>query len=200
MTNNVEQSSCDTSIDFIIKDKGLVSSCVLSFGFTRFLSLAYFIRDLPYGRVVQSDSVISVIKEHRGTCSSKHLLLATLSNEAERDDIQLMVGIYQMSEKNTPGIGTVLQESGLSFIPEAHCYLKVGNIRYDFTGLKKGETSPFESLLYEKCVLPSDLYKIKERLHQAEILKYALQLNLNSQKVWKVREACIRNLSERSAD
>lgn len=200
MTNDVEQSSCDILIDFKIKDKGFVSSYVLSLGFTKFLSLAHHIRDLPYGRVVQSDSVISVIKEHRGTCSSKHLLLATLSSEAERDDIQLMVGIYQMSEKNTPGIGTVLQESGLSFIPEAHCYLKVGDIRYDFTGLKEGETSPFESLLYEKCVLPYDLYKIKERLHRTEIIKFALQLNLNSQRVWNVREACIRNLSARSTD
>ena len=35
-----------------------------------------------------------------------------------------MLGIYEMSDRNTPGVGRVLTAHGLSYIPEAHCYLR----------------------------------------------------------------------------
>jgi hypothetical protein len=40
-----------------------------------------------------------------------------------------MLGIYEMHERNTPGVGAVLEREGLSGIPEAHCYLVVNQRR-----------------------------------------------------------------------
>jgi hypothetical protein len=34
-------------------------------------------------------------------------------------DIVLVLGIYEMSEQNTPGVGAVLAKYGLTMLPEA---------------------------------------------------------------------------------
>ena len=38
-----------------------------------------------------------------------------------------------MNNLNTPKIGETILESGLEYIPEAHCYLKLNNQRIDIT-------------------------------------------------------------------
>ena len=60
--------------------------------------------------------------EGRGTCSTKHALLADLARENRRH-VALVLGIYEMDEDNTQEIGTVLDRNGLPCVPEAHCYL-----------------------------------------------------------------------------
>ena len=64
---------------------------------------------------------MAVLTEGCGTCSSKHALLAGLA-AAQRLPVALMLGIYLMNERNTPGIGPVLARYGLAEIPEAHCF------------------------------------------------------------------------------
>jgi hypothetical protein len=182
-------------IDFPIQNKGQFSSLVLELGYGRFLGFADFVKSLPYGRTSDNQNVTAVIHEKRGTCSSKHVLLASLARECGYTDIQLMVGIYQMCEDNTPGVGKVLEEAGLNYLPEAHNYLLFKNKRYDFTGLKKGKSSPFESLYFEQSVNPEELSQTKKKLHQAEISKFAEQLKLDPRNIWVIRETCIRALS-----
>jgi hypothetical protein len=184
-------------IDFPIENKGYLAVSVLRLGYTHFLDLANFIRSLPYGRTSDTQNVLAVINEKRGTCSSKHVLLTALAHECGHGDIQLMVGIYKMCEENTPGVGKLLKEAGLSYLPEAHNYLLFNTKRYDFTGLKEGKSSPFDSLFFEQSVNVGELFQIKKALHQAEISKFAEQLKLDAQNIWKIREACIQVLSTR---
>lgn len=60
-----------------------------------------------------------------------------------------MVGIYRMNRANTPKLEPVLARYGYSFIPEAHCYVKQGDRRFDFTRYsdKTEDQDPFDSLL-----------------------------------------------------
>jgi hypothetical protein len=60
-----------------------------------------------------------VLEEGCGTCTTKHATLTELARE-QRIDVQLVLGIYEMNERNTPGVGRVLGAYGLSCIPEAH--------------------------------------------------------------------------------
>src|SRR5690606_8990321 len=105
--------------------------------------------------------------------SSKHRLLATVAHELGHFEVQLTVGIYEMDEHNTPGVGAVLRAAGLRSIPEAHCYLTVHDERFDFTGLPPGPISPFHALLSEHLVLPADLHEAKLRLHKQAISAWA---------------------------
>jgi len=74
-------------------------------------------------RKTLSDSHLPTRVPRRFTCTTKHALLAALARE-QHINAQLVLGIYEMSERNTPGVGHVLSRYGLSYIPEAHCHLR----------------------------------------------------------------------------
>ncbi|TAN11149.1 MAG: hypothetical protein EPN34_08115 [Burkholderiaceae bacterium] len=106
-----------------------------------------------------------------------------------------MVGIFAMCEANTPGVGTVLDAAGLTSIPEAHCYLKINGERFDFTGLRSGTASPFESLVTEQVVAPAALAERKIHFHKDAIAAWAPAHGLTAKAAWPIREACIAALA-----
>jgi hypothetical protein len=165
-------------------------------GLTTFAAAAEYVRKIPYGRHPPSDSVLMPLHAHRGTCSSKHRLLAALACELGRTDIVLMLGLYEMSERNTPGVGVVLADAGLKAIPEAHCYLMHGATRLDYTGLPAGIASPFDSLIDERPIRPELLPTIKEPFHRSALRHWALSLGINPKRAWDVRERCIEHLAK----
>jgi hypothetical protein len=137
---------------------------------------------------------MAVLTQNRGTCSSKHRLLAEVVQEFQQIPITLTVGIYDMHEDNTPGVGAVLDLAGVTSIPEAHCYLMLGSSRFDFTGLRLGATSPFQSLVCETAVSPKNLAEQKKRLHAERLLIWAGQHGVSLEDAWAIREACIAAL------
>ncbi|HEX5513078.1 MAG TPA: hypothetical protein VFY81_01675, partial [Gammaproteobacteria bacterium] len=127
-----------TEIRFPLTDSQPLCRALRAFGLVTFEALAEQVRAVPYGRPQKPDELLSVLTENRGTCSGKHRLLAAVAHECGRSEIELIVGIYAMSEDNTPGVGGVLQSAGVMSIPEAHCYLAAHGRRLDFTGLGSG--------------------------------------------------------------
>jgi hypothetical protein len=182
-------------LDFPITSGGPVSTEVRKSGFTDFVTLAEHVRAIPYGRPADTKDVFSVLKENLGTCCSKHRLLATVAHECGHHEVELMVGVYEMSENNTPGVGSVLSEVSLNSIPEAHCYLRVAGSRYDFTGLPAGASTPFDSLLSEEPILPADLTETKLPVHQKAMASWAIQHGMDLTRAWSIREACIEALA-----
>lgn len=160
-----------------------------------FLKLALFVETLPYGRTVSSLDPAVVLFEKKGTCSTKHRLLAAVAHDCGYRDIHLVVGIYAMNEINTPGVGEVLTRAHLEYVPEAHCYLKHNDLRYDFTGLGSGAISPFASLYEEHIVDPHQLIKKKIALHREFVDRWANERKLSPELVWRIRENCIAALS-----
>jgi len=187
----------DTSglLDFPITECGALSQLVCSRGYGRFEEIAEAVRALPYGRVQHLDDIASVLKEQKGTCSSKHRFLAALAHECGHVEVQLMVGLYEMSERNTPGVRAALRIEQLSSIPEAHCYLMCGGQRFDFTGLAAGAVSPFESLIEERAVSPESLLSTTATYHRGMIDAWARQRGLDGDRVWAIRERCIALLA-----
>lgn len=172
---------------------------IRGFGITTFAQLVQHVSTIPYGRTT-SHLPLATLVENRGTCSSKHRLLAEVAREFQQFQVALVVGIYEMSEDNTPGVGVVLDAAGLASIPEAHCYLKVDDSRFDFTGLPAGLKSPFQSLVSETVVSPVQLIEDKKRLHLGILQTWADGHDLSLDDAWAIREACIAELSARSSD
>jgi hypothetical protein len=164
-------------------------------GFISFDQLAEHVRLLTYERTVNSQDPAAVLREGRGTCSSKHRLLAAVAQDSGRFDVKLMIGIYEMSEDNTPGVGSVLSAASITSIPEAHCYLSVQGDRLDFTGLAPGTLSPFTALIAESVVSPPDLTETKSRLHRQALDAWARAHGTTAELAWATREACIAALS-----
>jgi hypothetical protein len=181
-------------LDFPLTGSGLLSAAVRVLGFASFTDVAEFIRLLPYGRPTDEDQA-AILRARTGTCSSKHRFLAALAHECGRVDVSLTVGLYEMSERNTPGVGFILAAAGVDVIPEAHCYLTCEGQRYDFTGLVAGQISPFDSLMDERSVAPDDLPAVKLKYHQEAIARWATQVGLDFNRAWQLREECIASLA-----
>jgi hypothetical protein len=115
-----------------LKPAGVVTTAFLGVAKTDLRTAAQYVCALPYGRNSDPTDPVIVLAEQRGTCSTKHALLRRLAIE-QGLDIALVLGIYEMTERNTPGVGPVLRRHGLSSLLEAHCYLRTGGKRIDVT-------------------------------------------------------------------
>jgi hypothetical protein len=182
---------------FRIEPASLLCEAARANGLDDFRSLCAYVQALPYARVTRPNEPLLVLQEGRGTCSSKHQLLARVAHDCGHREVHLTVGIYAMSQANTPGVHAVLQQAGLLSIPEAHCYLTVGGHRFDFTGLPPGSESPFTALLEEHIVDPHALGQSKMGLHERTLESWSAQAGLSAQRAWSIREACIDALTSR---
>lgn len=178
--------------DFRLSGGGEATSRFRSLGIEDYRAAARFIRDLPYGRTSDRSDYRLVLEEGRGTCSTKHALLAALAREHDAG-IELRIGIYLLDGKNTPGTAPVLRRHGLPALPEAHCYLASRNKRVDVTGV---EGTTIEGFLHEEVIDPDQIGPYKVRLHGDFLRSWARRRRLDPERVWRVREECIDALSE----
>jgi hypothetical protein len=162
-------------------------------------SAAQYVARLPYGRNSQPEDPLIVLAEQRGTCSTKHSLLCRLAIE-QALPISLIVGLYEMTGRNTPGIEPVLRRYGLNGLLEAHCYLRSGSNRIDVT--KESATDrvdPIEPFLHEEEIDPKQITHYKTDLHQKLLKQWiagnALLKDFSFEQVWSIREECIASLS-----
>jgi hypothetical protein len=171
---------------------------VLDRGLTDFRQLAEYVRALPYDRISDTANPALVLREECGTCSFKHQLLVVIAHDCDHSEFQLTVGIYAMSEQNTPGVRAALNSTAFSSIPEAHCYLTVSGDRFDFTGLSSGSSSPFDALIAEHIVSPEELPTMKLELHMRALGTWANRAGISTAAAWTIREACISALKHRA--
>jgi len=170
-----------------------ISSQFSARGARTFGDAAALTASLPYGRNSDRTDPHLVLIENRGTCSTKHALLALLAEELELD-VQLTLGIYEMDGGNTPGVENVLVAAGLSAVPEAHCYLRASDERIDVTRNVSSDKSPFAALLYEEAIIPAQIGDYKAKMHRDFVRSWAEKRGLDAELVWNVREQCIVNL------
>ncbi len=160
-------------------------------GLGTFHRVADRVLHLPYGRTSDRWALQSVLREGRGTCSTKHALLATLAGE-HGVELPLMLGIYEMNGVNTPAVGPVLKQAGLASLPEAHCYLLWGKTRIDLTGVGRATD---ETFLLEERILPGQIGDYKVRRHREFLDQWRRERGLASrwtlEALWEVRERCI---------
>jgi hypothetical protein len=162
-----------------------------------FQEAAAFVHGLPYGRNTDRADFDAVLREHRGTCSTKHALLAALAEEEDLP-IRLMVGLYAMGEANTPGVGEALRRHGFDQVPEAHCYLEFDGVRVDITHANRPLSAEPIRIEHEHPIRPVDIGRAKIELHQAYIrawLASPAAPQRSFDEVWRAREAAIAALA-----
>lgn len=172
----------------LVKEKGIYS----------WEKLIQYTRKIPYGRNTSRTDFSLVIKENKGTCSSKHAFLKSIADLNHIPDIKLILGMYKMNQANTPKIGNALSSHNVDYIPEAHCYLKIDNRTVDITT----EASQFDTIkndiLQEKEITPEQVVEYKVKYHKSFIKKWIKGQNItyDFDTIWSIREKCIKNLSD----
>ena len=169
-------------------------------GVEDFRGAGRLLQSLPYGRNASPGHPLCVLSEGRGTCSTKHALLARLAVEQDQP-IHLALGTYEMCEANTPGVGAVLEQYDLPFVLEAHCYVTFGSHRIDVTRAVDTPGEPISRFLHEERITPDQIGAYKAALHQQMLRTWVdsnpeLTSGHGFEEIWSIREACIAALGE----
>ena len=138
-----------------------------------------------------------VLSEKKGTCSSKHALLKSIADFNNVPNINLIIGIYRMTESNTPKIGVELTENSIKFIPEAHCYLKINVNRIDLTTKESEFDKIKKDILQEKVIEPNQVSKFKVDYHKDFVKRWLKEIKskFTFNEIWRIREKFIENLT-----
>jgi hypothetical protein len=176
-----------------------VSAEVIARGISDFQMAGRYLQALPYGRTADRADFGAVLREGKGTCSTKHALLAALAHE-QNLPVVLTLGIYNMHEGNTPGVGAVLTRYGLTSLPEAHCYLTYHGRRIDITRSGAEPIEPITQFLYEETILPEQIGDHKVTLHRQYMQQWVNHAETvrerSVEEMWRIREECIAALAQ----
>ena len=168
-----------------------------SLGIKTWNDLIIHTKNLPYGRNNNRTDLTLVISEGKGSCSSKHAFLKKVADLNNIPNIKLILGMYKMNTINTPGIGTVMSDNDIQFIPEAHCYLSINNEKTDITSENADFSALTKDIIQEIEITSEQVALFKVSYHK-EYLKSWIKENdipFSFDELWTIREQCIANLS-----
>lgn len=135
-----------------IAHAGSISRTFLGLGIKEFQDACRYVHELPYGYNSNRDDLMILFKENRGSCTTKHAVIATLAAELGLD-IAKHIGIYAMTEPIVTGTQKILDHYDLPYIPMVHCFLVYGDERVDLSeGNQNGKNGPIDNFLYTAAV------------------------------------------------
>lgn len=115
-----------------LSDSGRLGRRFTALGVTTFRDACAWVQDLPYGANRAGRHAEGVFEDMRGTCRSKHDLIAALARELDLR-VSKYVGAYRLDESVVEGAGAVLAAYGLTYVPQIHCVLKYDERFFDLT-------------------------------------------------------------------
>jgi hypothetical protein len=184
--------------DQLITEAGPVSKEFLGLGIRSFHEACRYVHELLYGYNSDRDDLMILFKEKRGTCTTKHAVIATLAHEMELP-IQKNVGIYAMTEEIVTGTNDLLAQFNVPCIPMLHCFLVYEKFRVDLTeGNRNGKNRSIEDFLFVQKVDPNisakDEYMIYRKAVSEVILKRPEFKGTDLKRILQAREEGLKLL------
>lgn len=137
-----------------ILDSGRISEKFRNLNILTFHKAYEYIHELPYGYNSDSDDPMILFKEKKGTCITKHSVIASLAQE-QGLLVEKHIGIYAMTERIVSGTNVILEKYKLPFIPMTHCFLVYKDFKVDLTeGNNNGKNQAIEQFLFTQKVAP----------------------------------------------
>jgi hypothetical protein len=182
---------------------GPVSEKLLQLGIRTFRDAAWHVRRLPYGENTRSLDSLVLLSEGRGTCITKHGLVARLASELALPVFRLE-GFYRLNDGIVAGTGAILAEYGIEYIPRTHCFLACPNGYVDLTeGNCTGKNGTIESYIEIFRVKPDTSEEENELLYRSFYKKMCGEqscfANLGVEKMLEVLGRCRKINAERCA-
>lgn len=165
-------------------------------GCPTFRDAAQWVQALPYGRNADRTRPELVLSEHRGTCSTKHALLALLAEE-QGLDVEMRLVFIRLDRTTSPAVAAVLDRHAVQYLPEAHCVLRTPQGTVDLTHPNgDGEPPEFDE---EADLDPEELGEPKILRHRTRLAQLLttdkdLHARFDLDSLWAVREECIAAL------
>jgi hypothetical protein len=192
--------SYDNLPDAEITLSGEISKKFLDLGIKTFTNACLYVHNIEYGYNSDKDDRMILFKENKGSCTTKHGVIAELAKEL---DIPLYkkVGIYKLTEEITNGADEILQKHEVPFIPMVHCFLVFENFRFDLTeGNNNGKKTSIEEFIHDEKVIPfisrKDEYKLFRKVLDEEIMNMPEIQGIEKRALLKAREEGIKLLKD----
>jgi hypothetical protein len=161
--------------DKVFYSLGIISAEFLKLGIERFIDACRYVHALPYGYNSDRDDLMILFKENRGTCTTKHAVIATLAEELDLP-ITKHIGIYAMTEEIVTGTNEILAKYSLPYVPMIHCFLVYNSFKVDLTeGNNNGKNRSIEDFLFTQRVEPNVSAKDEYLLYRKALKDHILR-------------------------
>ena len=167
----------------LLRGDGPIGSTFVQRQIFTYRAAADVIWSLPYARNSDGPGKYKrVLIEERGTCSSKHALLAALARE-EGLAVQLFLGFYELNGINAPGSAKTLRHYGLDAVPESHCWLQHDNHFIDVSWpadaiQQRDLATKRRNYFWQQVIQPEDVDAKRDELHRLVIKEWAAKKGL----------------------
>lgn len=186
--------------DAEIVASGVISKRFLELGITSFKEACLYVHNIEYGYNSDKDDKMILFKENRGSCTTKHGVIAKL---AEEHNIPLYkkVGIYKLTEDIATGTGKILGKYNIPYVPMIHCFLIYEKYRFDITeGNNNGKNTSIEEFIHDEKVIPfiliKDEYLLFKRVLEEKIMTSPEMDGIEKRTLLKAREEAIKLLKD----
>ena len=192
--------SYDKLPDAEIKPGGEMSRKFLELGIKSFKQACEYVNIIEYGYNSNYDDKLIFFKEKKGTCTSKHAVIAGLAEELNIP-LYKHVGVYKFTEEISTGANEILKKYKIPYVPMVHCFLVYRNLRFDLTeGNCNGKNTTIDKLIYEEKVDPfisgKDEYLLFKRVLKKQILQSKEMKGIKERSLLKARSESIILLTQ----
>lgn len=185
-----------------IKDNGKISRKFLELGITSFKEACDYVHNIEYGYNTDYEDRMILFNENRGTCTTKHAIIAGLAEELEIP-LYKYVGIYKFTEEISTGTNEILKKYNIPYVPMTHCFLKYKDFQFDLTeGNCNGKNTTLEEFLHVEKVNPfisrKDEYLLFKRVLKEKVLLSKEMDGISERTLLKAREESIILIKQNS--
>ena len=179
---------------------GDISRKFLDLGIKTFQKACLYIHNLDYGYNSDKDDKMILFKENRGSCTTKHGVIAQLAEELNIP-LYKKIGIYKLTEDIATGTGKILGKYNIPYIPMIHCFLVYEKYRFDITeGNNNGKNTSIEEFIHDEKVIPfiliKDEYLLFKRVLEEKIMTSPEMDGIEKRTLLKAREEAIKLLKD----
>ena len=166
--------SYDKLPDAQINSVGELSIKFLDLGIKTFRGACDYVHTIDYGHNTNYDDKMIFFKEKKGTCTTKHAVIAGLAEELEIP-LYKHVCIYKFTEDITTGVDEILKKFEIPYIPMVHCFIVYEKYKFDLTeGNHNGKKKPIDDCIHSERVDPfisrKDEYLLFKKVLKEKIL------------------------------
>lgn len=186
--------------DIEIKLAGEISKKFLELGIRSFRKACDYVHDIEYGYNTNYDDKMIFFKENKGSCTSKHAVIAGLAEELNIP-LYKYIGVYKFTEEISTSANEILKKYKISYVAMLHCYLVFKDFRFDLTeGNCNGKNTTIEEFIHERKVNPfisrKDEYLLFKKILKEYVLPSKEMEGISERTLLKAREESIILLKE----
>ena len=133
---------------------GDLSKKFLELGIHSFKEACFYVHKIDYGYNSNYEDRMIFFKEKKGSCTSKHAVIAGLAEELGLP-LYKHVCVYKFTEEITEGVQKILDKYNVPYIPMVHCFLVYNDYKFDLTeGNNNGKKVPIDEFIHAEKVDP----------------------------------------------